>query len=45
MRNIIFQNDAFKDFLELAMNDKKKYIRLRKIIIETSRNPFWHWQA
>jgi len=40
MRSIIFQNDAFKEFLGWALADKKKYTRLGKLITETCRDPF-----
>ena len=40
MRNIIFQNDSFKEFLEWSEIDRKKYLKLGKLINEIVRNPF-----
>lgn len=40
MRNIIFQKDAFEEFLEWEIIDKKKQKKIGKLIIETIKNPF-----
>ena len=40
MRNIIFQKDAFEEFLEWKIIDKKKQKKIGKLIIETIKNPF-----
>jgi toxin YoeB len=40
MRNIVFQNDSFKEFLEWSDIDRKKYYKLGKLITEAIRSPF-----
>jgi toxin YoeB len=40
MRNIIFQNDTFKEFLDWAEIDRKKHLKLGKLISEITKNPF-----
>ncbi len=40
MRNLIFKKQAFEEFLEWANVDRKKQIKLGKLILEIIRNPF-----
>jgi toxin YoeB len=40
MRHILFDAQAYEQFLEWASNDKTVFERLSKIIRETARSPF-----
>ena len=40
MRKIIFEGNAFKDFVEWSTMDKKIYKRIVSLIIDILRNPF-----
>lgn len=40
MRDIVFHEAAFKEFIEWAKNDKNKHNRIGKLIIASSHNPF-----
>jgi toxin YoeB len=40
MRSILFTPLAFEQYNEWIVIDKKLYIRLQKLIIETARTPF-----
>ena len=40
MKEIVFQNDAFEDFIEWSQQDKKLFNRIVRLIKETQRQPF-----
>jgi toxin YoeB len=40
MRNITFHCDAFEDFTNWAARDEKVFERLKRLIVETARDPF-----
>ncbi len=40
MRKIIFEENAFQDFIEWSNIDKKVYKRIVHLIIDTLRQPF-----
>jgi toxin YoeB len=40
MRRVIFERNAFQDFVEWATIDKKLYQRIVNLILDTLRHPF-----
>lgn len=40
MRNVVFEANAFQDFVEWARIDRKLYRRIANLIMDTLRNPF-----
>jgi toxin YoeB len=40
MRQILFHADAFEQYSEWALDDKKTFERIRRLIVETARDPF-----
>lgn len=40
MRRVIFERNAFEDFVEWATIDKKLYQRIVNLILDTLRHPF-----
>jgi toxin YoeB len=40
MRRVIFERNAFEDFVEWATIDKKLYQRIGNLILDTLRHPF-----
>jgi toxin YoeB len=40
MRRVIFEGNAFQDFVEWATIDKKLYQRIVNLILDTLRHPF-----
>lgn len=40
MKEIVFQNDAFEDFIEWSQQDKKLFNRIVRLIRESQRQPF-----
>ncbi|MBI5214857.1 MAG: Txe/YoeB family addiction module toxin [Ignavibacteriae bacterium] len=40
MRNIFFENSAFKDFTEWGIHDRKLQQRIAQLILEITRTPF-----
>jgi toxin YoeB len=40
VRTIAFHQSAFDQYNDWALKDKKTFERLRRLIIETARNPF-----
>jgi len=40
MRQIIFERDAFLEFTDWALIDRKIQTRIKKIIIECTKSPF-----
>jgi toxin YoeB len=45
MRSIVFHSDAFEQYNDWAVSDKKLFERIRKLIIECARDPFWGWES
>ncbi|MFH1067880.1 MAG: Txe/YoeB family addiction module toxin [bacterium] len=40
MRTVVFEKDAFHDFVNWAATDKSLFERLLRLISETAKNPF-----
>lgn len=40
MRKVVFDSEAFKQFSQWAIEDKKTFKKLADLIKETARNPF-----
>ena len=40
MRNVVFEANAFQDFVEWARIDRKLYQRMANLIMDTLRTPF-----
>jgi toxin YoeB len=40
MRDIVFHEAAFKEFIEWSETDKNKQIKIGKLILASSKNPF-----
>ena len=40
MRNVVFEANAFQDFVEWARIDRKLYQRIANLIMDTLRTPF-----
>jgi toxin YoeB len=40
MRKVVFEGDAFRDFVEWARIDRKLYQRIANLIVDTLRTPF-----
>lgn len=40
MRSIAFHQEAFQQFSEWAKTDKKLFERIRRLILETTKEPF-----
>ena len=40
MRQILFHSDAFAQYSEWALSDKKIFERVHRLIVETARDPF-----
>ncbi len=40
MRQVVFHNDAFEEFIEWSQQDKKLFKRIVRLIKEVQRHPF-----
>lgn len=40
MRKVVFEGDAFRDFVEWARIDRRLYQRIANLIVDTLRTPF-----
>ncbi len=40
MRKVMFEGDAFRDFVEWASLDRRLYQRIANLIVDTLRTPF-----
>jgi toxin YoeB len=40
MRKVVFEGDAFQDFVEWARIDRRLYQRIANLIVDTLRSPF-----
>ena len=40
MRIVAFHQEAFEQYSDWAKQDKKLFVRLERLIIETAKNPF-----
>jgi toxin YoeB len=40
MRKVVFEVDAFRDFVEWARVDRRLYQRIANLIVDTLRSPF-----
>jgi toxin YoeB len=40
MRKVVFEVDAFRDFVEWARIDRRLYQRIASLIVDTLRSPF-----